>query len=59
MLFTTKSVKDGILSAGIFPQVDSESNSELSQTSKMEFLAKVVNGRKTLTIFAKSSILHV
>ena len=30
MLFTTKSAKDGILSAGIFPQVDSESNSELS-----------------------------
>ena len=33
----------------------SKIHSELLRTSKMEFLAKLVNGQKPLTIFAKSS----
>ena len=36
-----------------FPEVDSE----LGQTYMMELFAKIVNGWKLLTIFAKSSIL--
>ena len=34
-------------------------HSESSQTSKMKFFAKTVNGWKSVTIFAKSSILDV
>ena len=33
--------------------------SEPCQTSKMELFLKIINGRKPLTIFAKSSILDV
>ena len=36
-----------------------EAYSEPSGTSKMEFFAKIVNGWKPLTIFAKSSILDI
>ena len=32
---------------------------EPSQTSKMEFFVKIVNGIKLLTMFTKSSILDV
>ena len=36
-----------------------EANSELSKTSKMNRLGKLLNGRETLTIFAKRLILEV
>ena len=36
-----------------------EARSEPCQTSKIERLAKIVNGQKPLTIFAKNSILDV
>ena len=36
-----------------------EAYSKPSQTSKLELFAKTVNGFKPLTIFAKSSTLHV
>lgn len=36
-----------------------EANSELSKTSKMNRLGKLLNSRETLTIFAKSLILEV
>ena len=38
---------------------NTETYSEAYQTSKMELLVKIVNDRKPLTIFAKSSILDV
>ena len=36
-----------------------EAHSEPSKTSKMNLFEKLPNGRKALTIFAKSSILDV
>ena len=39
--------------------VFAEAYSELCQTSKMEILAKIVNGLKSLILFAKNSILEV
>ena len=36
-----------------------EVNSEPSQTSNMDLFAKIINGWKTLTIFAKRSILDI
>ena len=36
-----------------------EACSGLSQISKIEFFAKIVNGKKPLNIFAKSTILDV
>ena len=37
----------------------SEAHPEPSQTSKMEFFVKIVNGLNPLTIFGKSSMLDV
>ena len=36
-----------------------DAHSKLSQTSKMELFAKIVNGWKSSTVFAKISILDV
>ena len=48
------------------PYISTTENSQLyrgvvraNQTSKMELFAKIVNGLRSLTIFAKSSILDV
>ena len=38
---------------------EAELHSEPSQTSKIEVFAKIINGFKPLTIFAKKSILDV
>ena len=42
-----------------FEQVNNKWDSKLSQSSKMELFAIIVNGWKLLTLFTKSSILHV
>ena len=42
-----------------FPAIFLEAYSEACQTSKMELFAKTINGWKSLTIFAKISILDV
>ena len=39
--------------------IKSEAYSELSQTSKVEFFAKVVNSFKMITIFKKNFILDI
>ena len=38
---------------------DGEAYSESSQTFNMERLAKIIDGRQLLTIFSKSSTIHV
>ena len=39
--------------------IESEAYSELSQTSKVEFFAKIVNSFKMITIFKKNFILDI
>ena len=39
--------------------IESEAYSELCQTSKAEYFAKIVNGLKKITIFKRNSILEI
>ena len=45
------------LPRGFYRQVNPETYSELTRTSKMELCAKIFNGVQTSTIFTKNSIL--
>ena len=39
--------------------IESKAYSELCQTSKVEYFAKIVNGFKKITIFKRNSILEI
>ena len=39
--------------------IESEAHSELCQTSKVEYFAKIVNGFKKITTFKRNSVLEI